>query len=98
MSAGRKYVVGVSGASGSPYAAAAIKALLKIGAVVHVIFTPIAKQVWQHEMAQSFHDFINSLSEAEQQRLIVENNNDLGASISSGSFRHDGMLVYVQYK
>ena len=89
----RKYVVGVSGASGSPYAESAIRALLKLGASVYVIFTSIGKQVWQQETGQSPQAFIDSLSSEEQSRLHLENNNNLGASISSGSFRHDGMLV-----
>ena len=93
MSSQRKYVVGISGASGSPYAASAIKALLATGATVHLIVTSIAKQVWQHEMGQSINDFLSSFTASEKERLILENNNDLGAAVSSGSFRHDGMLI-----
>jgi len=89
----KKYVIGVSGASGAPYAMSAIKALLKLNASVHLIITPIAKQVWQHETGASLAEFIGSFSEEEQSRLILENNKNLGACVSSGSFRHDGMLV-----
>ena len=89
----KKYVVGVSGASGAPYAVAAIKALLDLDAKVHVIVTPIAKQVWQHETGSSIKKFIETLPTAQQANLVLENNANLGAGISSGSFRHDGMLV-----
>ena len=89
----KKYVVGVSGASGAPYAVSAIKALLNLNATVHLIVTPIAKQVWQHETGSSLNSFIDSLPEDKKFRLILENNANLGACISSGSFRHDGMLV-----
>ncbi|MCM8531386.1 MAG: UbiX family flavin prenyltransferase [Lentisphaeraceae bacterium] len=93
MSSGKRYVVGVSGASGSPYAASAIRALIGLGHVVHVVFTPIAKQVWTHELDESISSFVDTFSESEKSRLIIENNSNLGAAISSGSFRHDGMLV-----
>ena len=56
MSSTKKYVVGVSGASGSPYAASAIRALIQLGATVHIVFTPVAKQVWNHEIGQSIKD------------------------------------------
>lgn len=93
MSSQKRYIVGVSGASGSPYAASAIRALLGLGHFVHVVFTPIAKQVWKHELDESINSFVDTFSEAEKSRLIIENNSNLGAAISSGSFRHDGMLV-----
>jgi flavin prenyltransferase len=89
----KKYILGVSGASGSPYAVSAIKALLKLEAEVHLIISPVAKQVWQHENAYSFNEFIDGLPESQRKNLKLENNSDVGAASASGSFRHNGMLV-----
>jgi 4-hydroxy-3-polyprenylbenzoate decarboxylase len=89
----KKFVLAVSGASGSIYAREAIRALLGLGAQVHLVFSPVGKQVWIHELGSTPADFIKTLPAELAERLIVEQNSDLGARIASGSFRHDGMLV-----
>ena len=93
MSARKKIVIGISGASGSIYGRTAVSALLELGAEVHLIMSTIAKQVWNFELKQSVKEFINSLPAEYKDRLHVENNADLGAKMSSGSFRHDGMII-----
>ena len=93
MSESKKYVLGVSGASGSIYGKRAIEVLLGLGHEVYLVLSPIAKQVWTYELKQSVKEFSESLPEDQQKRLHLENNADLGARMSSGSFRHDGMLV-----
>ena len=93
MSRPKKYVIAVSGASGSLYGKTAICALLDLGAEVHLIMSPVSKQVWNYELKESVKDFISGLPQEQQDRLYMENNADLGAKMSSGSFRHDGMLV-----
>ena len=86
-------VVGITGASGSPYAVQALKTLLTLGHKVHVIFSPVGKQVWNHETGISVSNFINDLKEKYEDQLSLENNNDLGGKPASGSFRHDGMMI-----
>lgn len=89
----KRYVIGISGASGSLYGKAAICQLLELGAEVHLIFSSVAKQVWQFELKQSIQEFVQSLPVDQQKRLHLENNSDLAARMSSGSFRHDGMII-----
>lgn len=86
-------VLGITGASGSPYAVAALKALLNLDHTVYTIFSPVGKQVWQHENGFSINDFMTEMKEKHPGKLLVENNNDLGGKPASGSFRHDGMLI-----
>ncbi len=93
MNSIKKYVIAISGASGSIYGRTAIQYLLKDGAQVHLILSNVAKQVWSFELKQSLKEFINELPEEQRERFHLENNTDLGARMASGSFRHDGMLI-----
>ncbi len=86
-------VVGISGASGSPYAVNTLKTLLHLGHKVYTIFSPVGKQVWLHENGFAINDFIEEMAQKYPNQLIIENNNDLGGRPASGSFRHDGMLI-----
>lgn len=89
----KRFVIGVSGASGSIYARETCRALLNAGAQVYLVFSTVARQVWLHELGSSVNDFINDLPTEQHAQLTLENNNDLAASIASGSFRHDGMII-----
>ena len=93
MNSAKKYVIGVSGASGTVYGRTAVNRLLELGAEVHLILSSVAKQVWNYELKQSPKEYIQSLPAEYQKRLHLENNADLGARMSSGSFRHDGMII-----
>jgi flavin prenyltransferase len=93
MSQNKKYVIAISGASGSIYGRSAVEHLLKSGAEVSLILSTIAKQVWNFELKESVKEFTERLPKELAARLTFENNADLGAKIASGSFRHDGMLV-----
>lgn len=86
-------VVGITGASGSPYAVEMLNTLLSLGINVHVISSPVGKQVWQHENGFPFKEYIEELQAKYPKQLQLENNNDLGGKPASGSFRHDGMVV-----
>jgi len=90
----KRYILAISGASGSYFAKACLKALVDTGAKIFVVASQTAKQIWAEEMNEgSLDDFIHSLSSEEQALIQVENIKNLSAAISSGSFRHDGMLI-----
>ncbi len=86
-------VIGITGASGSPYAVQTLKVLLSLGIKVYAVFSPVGKQVWAHETGFALNEFIKGLQEKYPDQLFVENNNDLGGKPASGSFRHDGMII-----
>ncbi len=83
----RRLIVGVSGASGSLYAYAALRALRAVPDMeVHLVLSQQAKQTIELETPYSASDF-------EALAHVVHRDGDLAASISSGSFLTDGMLV-----
>lgn len=83
----RRIIVGVSGASGSIYAIATLRALRAIGGFeVHLVASEQAKQTVELE---------TDIRPAELEALadVVHDSRNLAASISSGSFKTDGMIV-----
>ena len=82
----KKIVVGVTGASGSAYAFAALTALRGPDVDVHLIMTRQAQRTLEIETRYTPADFA-ALAD------VVHEDDDLAASVSSGSFLHDGMLV-----
>ena len=83
----RKVIVGVTGASGSRYAWIALSALRASGArEVHLVMSAQARRTIEIETDKHPADF-EALAD------VVHHDEDLAASISSGSFITDGMLV-----
>ncbi|HEY0394955.1 MAG TPA: UbiX family flavin prenyltransferase [Candidatus Elarobacter sp.] len=83
----RKLIVGVSGASGSVYAIAALRALRAAADVeTHLVLSQQARRTIELETDTTAAD-VEALAD------VVHRDADLAASISSGSFKTDGMLV-----
>ncbi len=83
----RKLIVGISGASGSLYAYAALRALRAVGDVeIHLVLSQQARQTIELETDYTAADY-------EAIADVVHRDTDLAATISSGSFITDGMLV-----
>ncbi|GAC1615588.1 MAG: UbiX family flavin prenyltransferase [Candidatus Elarobacter sp.] len=80
-------IVGVSGASGSVYAIAALRALRAVPDLeTHLVLSQQARQTIELETD-------TTAAEVETLADVVHRDGDLAASISSGSFKTDGMLV-----
>ncbi|HIB00497.1 MAG TPA: UbiX family flavin prenyltransferase [Phycisphaerales bacterium] len=89
----RRIVVGVSGASGSPYLLRLLRILAESGVEIHLAVSELGKRLLAEELRITSISALHlGIPEFEQQ-LIVYNNKDLGASIASGTFLHDGMIV-----
>ena len=83
----KRLIVGVSGASGSVYALAALRALRAEPDVeTHLVLSQQARQTIELETDATAADF-EALAD------VVHRDGDLAASISSGSFKTEGMLV-----
>jgi 4-hydroxy-3-polyprenylbenzoate decarboxylase len=82
----RRIVVGISGASGIVYGVRVLEALRGTGLETHLVMTRSAQVTLGYEM---------SLKVSEVQALADVNHRceDIGASISSGSFATVGMIV-----
>jgi 4-hydroxy-3-polyprenylbenzoate decarboxylase len=81
-----KIIVGISGASGFIYAVSFLKHLRKMPIEIHVVMTKAAQITRQQETDLSLSD-IKKLAD------VYHPNEDIGASIASGSFQHQGMVI-----
>lgn len=82
----RRLVVGISGASGVIYGIRALERLRALGIETHLIMSRSAKITLAHETDMK-------VAEVEALAGVVYKPEDIGAAISSGSFRTMGMLV-----
>jgi 4-hydroxy-3-polyprenylbenzoate decarboxylase len=83
----RRLIVGISGASGSLYAIAALHALRAVPDVeTHLVLSQQARQTIALETDAT-------VEEVEALADVVHHDGNLAAPISSGSYRTDGMLV-----
>lgn len=82
----RRIVVGISGASGAVYGVRALDLLSAAGIETHLVVSRSARMTLMQELDLSPADLARRAS-------IVHNVQNVGASISSGSFRTLGMLI-----
>jgi 4-hydroxy-3-polyprenylbenzoate decarboxylase len=82
----QRVTVGVSGASGLIYAARALQVLRSLDVETHLIVSRAAELMRTHESVLSRKDL-------EKLADVVHPINDVGAPISSGSFKTLGMLI-----
>lgn len=98
---GRRFVVGVSGASGAAYPVRLVELLLLGGHQVHLVVSDYGKRLLADELGLrevSLDSFCPHLASSPgagiyRERLVVHPHKDVGAVIASGSFLHDGMAV-----
>lgn len=82
-----RIIVGMSGASGVIMGYYLLDALRQIpGLEIHLVATESARRTWDLETKLSFSELIKMAH-------VVHNETDMAASISSGSFVTDGMIV-----
>lgn len=83
----KRLIVGISGASGSIYGIRLLEVLKTIGGVEsHLVMSPSAKRVLEIETSYTA-DYVEDLADE------VHNYRNQAASLSSGSFKTDGMVV-----
>lgn len=87
-----RYIVGVTGASGSVYGIKVIRALLEKGHEVHLVITDNGKKVITYETGLGEKELLEELS-AWKENIILHDNRDLFSSIASGSYITEGMVV-----
>ncbi|NOX58188.1 MAG: UbiX family flavin prenyltransferase [Planctomycetes bacterium] len=88
----KRIVVGVSGASGAPYARRLVSCLIEANVEVHLAVTPNGRRLFHDELDLSE---INSQSLLgfDAPQLIMHAHQDVGSSIASGSMHTDGMII-----
>jgi 4-hydroxy-3-polyprenylbenzoate decarboxylase len=83
----KRLIIGISGATGAIYGVRMLEVLAKLKDVeTHLVLTRAAKMTIQVETPHSVKD-VESMAD------VVHDINNIGASISSGSFRTAGMVI-----
>jgi flavin prenyltransferase len=86
MAATQRLIVGISGASGAIYGVRTLEAAKKAGIETHLVLTKTAAMTLAYETDWTVKK-VQALAD------VVHSSEDLGAAISSGSFRTLGMIV-----
>jgi 4-hydroxy-3-polyprenylbenzoate decarboxylase len=81
-----RLIVGISGATGPIYGIRLLEVLKKEGTETHLIITSTARKIIPQEASYS-------IKKVESLAHEVYDDGDLSASISSGSFKTDGMII-----
>jgi flavin prenyltransferase len=82
----QRLVVAISGASGVIYGVRTLERLRELGIETHLVMTRAAKITLSHETDLK-------IADVEALASVVHPEDDVGASISSGSFRTLGMII-----
>ncbi len=88
----KKYIVGITGASGSIYGVRLVEELTNQGNEVHLVITDNGRKVLEYELEVDFEEWIYSINEYKG-KLILCDIDDMFSSVASGSFRTDGMVI-----
>lgn len=83
---GNRIIVGISGASGIVYGVRVLEALRAAGVETHLVMSKAAELTLAYETDLKVRD-VKALA------AVVHNAADVGASISSGSFKTRGMII-----
>lgn len=81
-----RIIVGITGGSGAVYALALLKCLRELHVETHLVVSDMGVRVMEHECGVT-------LEELRACADVFHENRNLGASIASGSFQTDGMVV-----
>lgn len=87
-------IIGITGASGAPYALRTIRLLAECGVQVHVAATTMGRRLLVEECGITSLDAPTLVGDDGLAELVhIHRDSDMGACIASGSFQHDGMAI-----
>jgi len=98
----KRIIVGITGASGAAYAHRTVQLLLAAGVHTHLVVSPLGQRLLHEELGMEGVNLprLAGLPDGEDvdhaevlSRLTFHNYRDVGATIASGSFKHDGMVI-----
>lgn len=87
-----RYIVGITGASGSIYSVRLIEELIKTGNEVYLVITNNGKKVLEYEVEIKLEDWLLNINK-NKDLLRLCDIDDMFSSIASGSFKTDGMII-----
>jgi 4-hydroxy-3-polyprenylbenzoate decarboxylase len=85
-------ILGITGASGAAYAKRVIELLAAADVETHLAISSLGRRLLFDELGIKRID-ADELTNGRGSRLIVHSDNDVGATIASGSFLSQGMIV-----
>lgn len=88
-----RYLVCVTGASGSIYGLRLLRALAASGAELHVVASSWGERVAAEETGRSLDAWLEAICAESGARVARHAADDLAAPVASGSFRLDGTVV-----
>ena len=88
----KRYIIGVTGASGSILSKRLLSYLAGMEAELHIIATDMGVKVFEYETGIPWFVFLEGLK---KERAVIVNydNRDMFASVASGSFATDAMMI-----
>lgn len=90
----RSYILAITGASGSLYGLEAIKQMLVHKDIrIHLIVSLWGEEVINQETGKTLEEHMETLTVTQKERIKVHEHGDMLASISSGSFPVEGMMI-----
>jgi 4-hydroxy-3-polyprenylbenzoate decarboxylase len=89
----RRVIIGISGASGAPYAVRTIELLAQREIEVHVTASSLGRRLLLEECGISNVTPAALAGCGDPSRIVLHSGRDMGAVIASGSFQHDGMVI-----
>lgn len=87
-----RIVVGITGASGAPYALRFLEVAAAAGVEIHLAVSSLGRRLLHDEIGMKRVD-PDGLTGGRGHLVRLYSDNDVGAAIASGSFLHDGMVV-----
>ena len=94
-----RLVIAITGASGAVYAHRLIQLVVASGIETHLVVSPLGQRLLHDELGlegltpPGLASLAGLDSETKPDNLILHNFRDVGATIASGSFKHDGMII-----
>lgn len=90
---GKRYIIGITGASGTVYGLKTVECFLELGATIHFLVTDRGRDVMKYETSYDLAGWVQEKKKSYEGKLILEDNHDMFAGIASGSYICDGMAV-----
>ena len=87
-----RYIVGITGASGSIYGVRLIEELIKEDNEVYLVITDNGRKVLEYEVEINFEEWFGNINKS-RDKLKLCDIDDMFSSIASGSFKTDGMII-----
>ncbi|MBU3143637.1 UbiX family flavin prenyltransferase [Clostridium sp. CF012] len=88
----RRYIVGITGASGSIYGVRLIEELIKEDNEIYLVITNNGKKVLEYELEINFDEWLQNIKKSSG-RFNLCDIEDMFSCIASGSFKTDAMVI-----